>query len=97
MAQSAAECLQELRHISRYNRSRSPPNASTDVERMQTESDWQIVLDAVTGFLQIDGNMRIMAFKDYKLDDCIKQHVAAHKHKVRDQRCKSWQAMSVAG
>lgn len=60
----------------------------SDVERMQLESDWQIVLDAITGFLQIDGNSRMLAFKNYKLDDCIKQHVAAHKHKVRNQRCK---------
>lgn len=60
----------------------------SDVERMQLESDWQIVLDAVAGFLQIDGNSRMLAFKNYKLDDCIKQHVAAHKHKVRNQRCE---------
>ncbi|KAJ9105934.1 hypothetical protein QFC20_004172 [Naganishia adeliensis] len=91
MAQSAAECVQELRHISHCHRSRSRSSVlmDSDVERMQLESDWQIVFDAITGFLQINGNSRMLAFRNYKLDDCIKQHVAAHKHKVRNQRFKT--------
>lgn len=90
MAQSAAECLEELRHISHCSLScsRSSITTDTDVERMQLESDWQIVLDGVAGFLHMDGNIRMRAFKNYKLDDCIKQHVAAHKHRVRNQRCE---------
>lgn len=89
MAQAVAECLQELRSIGRNNRVlRQSSPLDTDVENMQTESDWRIVVAAVTDFLQIKSSLRMLAFNKYKLDDSIEQHVAAHKRKVKNQRCK---------
>lgn len=88
MAQAVAECLQELRAIGKRNLFRHSPPLETDVENMQTESDWRIVVAAVTDFLQMKGSARMLAFKRYKLDDSIEQHVAAHKRKVGNQRCQ---------
>jgi hypothetical protein len=89
MAQAVAECLQELRAIGRKSLLlRQSPPLDNDVENMQTESDWRIVVAAVTDFLQIKGSLRMLAFNNYKLDDSIEQHVVAHKRRVRNQRCK---------
>jgi hypothetical protein len=89
MAQAVTECLQELRSIGRKNLLlRQSPPFDTDVENMQTESDWRIVVAAVSDFLHIKGSSRMLAFKNYKLDESIEQHVVAHKRRVKNQRCK---------
>ena len=89
MARGIAESLQELRTIGRDRLSRHSRPLQCNVEYMQIESDWRIVIAAVTDFLHMDGSARMLAFSQYKLDDTINQHVAAHKLKVKEQRCES--------
>lgn len=95
MARAVQECLQELRAIGSKSLSQQSLCQQTNVEIMQTESDWRIVIAAVTDFLQMKGSARMLAFDQYKLDDTINQHVAAHKLKVKGQRCKLSKTVSM--
>lgn len=87
MAHNVKECLQEVDHIRRRLQGVACVGIASDVDRMQVQADWETVRDAVEGFLLIDGNVRILAFERYQLDECIQKHVANHKIKMEKLRC----------